>query len=159
MTDTESLNIGQGSGVEEGGPRRVLRSVGAVLAGLVGLRTLPGHRRAAARNRNLSTVVQADERAVMAARYSQSHRLWRFGRIHRCAARASSPDGACTSARSCGSGVEHRGRCGDLELRAGIRAQMVSPGACLYRDSVRLGRWQDPGQSNEKARTKYLSLI
>jgi hypothetical protein len=35
MTDTESLKIGQGSGVETRGPRRVLRSVGAVLAGLV----------------------------------------------------------------------------------------------------------------------------
>ena len=35
MTDTESLKIGQASGVETRGPRRVLRSIGAELAGLV----------------------------------------------------------------------------------------------------------------------------
>ncbi|HEV2830007.1 MAG TPA: hypothetical protein VGW76_20570 [Pyrinomonadaceae bacterium] len=35
MTDTESLKIGQGTGIETHGPRRILRSVGAVFAGLV----------------------------------------------------------------------------------------------------------------------------
>jgi peptidoglycan/LPS O-acetylase OafA/YrhL len=35
MTDTESWKIGQGSGIETPGSHRILRSVGAVFAGLV----------------------------------------------------------------------------------------------------------------------------
>jgi hypothetical protein len=105
----------------------ILRSIGAVVAGIVaGGRFDPRHRCGAARGGCISALGPACERWAAAPGYRVSDCLWDFRRLYHSAACSVSSDGACDDGGVCRVCRQYCGGDCDVESCGNVWAALVS---------------------------------
>ena len=125
-------------------PRRIGRSIGAVLAGIItGVVFSLGTDLAMRSTGVFPALGQPISDTALPAGDSVSHGLQRGGKLRHRATRAQPADAARADPRRAGAVRDDSGRGDDVGQRAGIWTQMVPPGTGRYRDAMCVGGRED----------------